>query len=700
MSRLSDDPKVISYTWEELQPRTDAEIAAGVTPVNFRYPELHICRYGARETSAANPTAGFDSRPAFANAALVAAQVAKPVLAPAGHWYISAQVDLTAGLCGDGIESTFIHYPSGAKGFYMVGSSTAFRDTLMLRDFTLVGPLADNLWPADTSPSVEDAITAAYYSYVFVDNVHIRYSRNISLHVTWCGVVSITNYKVEFSGRDGAYISGCNKLVVNGYFAQHTDDDALSFHETPNNTDFTPPSADVVPSVPQSNRAVLISDVMVVDGKGIKSLGAVNTKISNYIGVRVRERGLLVGGYSTTEGLNDPVGVTVENVALYDVIDGAVVLAAGGNNESATYAGIAISSDVPSTGGGATAVPPGQFDAASGAFVLPDSYYYSTNTSDDVPRGGAFFVHLRSCKVYQTLPDTAHYSDWGVGKVWTGAGWVDPVMTGHSRTLPAVQVDNTSSALHDLDIELNAYNVLYGVDLSRIKKAAWTLSNARLRLKVIRCADSAVYLNQYTSGTGGNTIPGLLDISGHFDLDPYFESSNRTASGGWTSLTSGGPYVVNLGDGANMHGLVLHDSVFRNLSSPIQDMGHMASGSMGLMRGNTYVCQPDTSGDHVSTGNKGIGDLASLSNNRFVFEDSDPTSDTYGQSLGAQGIAEFDAMPSSGFYMKGQVVVNRNVTVKGTTAAQYVVTGWKRLTSGDEHTLNTDWVELRSLTGT
>lgn len=57
-------------------------------------------------------------------------------------------------------------------------------------------------------------------------------------------------------------------------------------------------------------------------------------------------------------------------------------------------------------------------------------------------------------------------------------------------------------------------------------------------------------------------------------------------------------------------------------------------------------------------------------------------------------------MPTSGTYAKGDTVLNNNPTVTGAASSQYTVTGWKRMVTGSAHVLNTDWVEMRALTGT
>lgn len=56
-------------------------------------------------------------------------------------------------------------------------------------------------------------------------------------------------------------------------------------------------------------------------------------------------------------------------------------------------------------------------------------------------------------------------------------------------------------------------------------------------------------------------------------------------------------------------------------------------------------------------------------------------------------------MPTSGFYYKGEIVWNDFPSILGTAGSNYIVNGWRRMTSGEGHVLNSDWVEMRTLTG-
>lgn len=58
------------------------------------------------------------------------------------------------------------------------------------------------------------------------------------------------------------------------------------------------------------------------------------------------------------------------------------------------------------------------------------------------------------------------------------------------------------------------------------------------------------------------------------------------------------------------------------------------------------------------------------------------------------------AMPTSGYYVKGDFAYNVDSSVAGSGGSQYAVIGWYRLTTGSNNVLNTDWIAVRATTGT
>jgi hypothetical protein len=65
-----------------------------------------------------------------------------------------------------------------------------------------------------------------------------------------------------------------------------------------------------------------------------------------------------------------------------------------------------------------------------------------------------------------------------------------------------------------------------------------------------------------------------------------------------------------------------------------------------------------------------------------------------------KGVNYATAMPTEGYFQAGEYVENTTPSVTGSGGSQYVINGWRRITTGVANVLNTDWVEDRALTGT
>lgn len=62
-------------------------------------------------------------------------------------------------------------------------------------------------------------------------------------------------------------------------------------------------------------------------------------------------------------------------------------------------------------------------------------------------------------------------------------------------------------------------------------------------------------------------------------------------------------------------------------------------------------------------------------------------------------VFDTNAMPTTGSWKIGDYGNNVSPTELGTVGSKYIVNGWKRLTTGSGNVLNTDWFEMRNLTG-
>lgn len=74
-------------------------------------------------------------------------------------------------------------------------------------------------------------------------------------------------------------------------------------------------------------------------------------------------------------------------------------------------------------------------------------------------------------------------------------------------------------------------------------------------------------------------------------------------------------------------------------------------------------------------------------------------SSPYSLSLGARRIVYGTAMPTAGSWQRDDLVLLLNKAEAGTAGSKYISLGFKRITTGSANVLNTDWLELRCLTG-
>jgi hypothetical protein len=57
------------------------------------------------------------------------------------------------------------------------------------------------------------------------------------------------------------------------------------------------------------------------------------------------------------------------------------------------------------------------------------------------------------------------------------------------------------------------------------------------------------------------------------------------------------------------------------------------------------------------------------------------------------------SVPTTGTWKTGDVVKKSDPVEAGSASSKYVITGWIRVTDGSANALNTDWLEMRVLTG-
>lgn len=189
-----------------------------------------------------------------------------------------------------------------------------------------------------------------------------------------------------------------------------------------------------------------------------------------------------------------------------------------------------------------------------------------------------------------------------------------------------------------------------------------------------------------------NMLSTLFSVRGNsIDLDPLFRHSGHNTDNTWVSNAA--TTAIKCGT-AHLFG-VANDNVFAHCGQIIDAPTRLSWGE-----DNAAIWQPNGgSGLDGSATNRGIRYVPSSIKMIHTIYDGDPTSATF-KNITTQPQIQATAMPSSGVYVYGHVTRANTPTVAGTTPNKYIATGWMRLTTGSGHVLNTDWSEMRALTGT
>jgi hypothetical protein len=199
-----------------------------------------------------------------------------------------------------------------------------------------------------------------------------------------------------------------------------------------------------------------------------------------------------------------------------------------------------------------------------------------------------------------------------------------------------------------------------------------------------------------------------------------------TVSGGTTSLQDDANYVAY---SPTQRIFVGGTRVFPNgtsLTGYNYDLAPQTSGSIyppvafvNNSGGNTALFAPNQAPDGTALGSSGYSALLSflvqgssaigigagaqhlrISNSVVALPQTyyQQTASGWNQAVVANATAS--AMPSSGPWTANTFVRNTSYSVQGGAGSQYIVLGWGRMTTGSGNVLNTDWRELRVLTGT
>lgn len=514
------------------------------------------------------------------------------------------------------------------------------------------------LWGyGDRTQSLGTDSTRLAYVYgsehVWFRNVRGIHSRQMSL--TGYGTVSSSaiDCRVEYSRRDAINLTGGPRALIRGNVIDRCGDDAIAFHL----------SSSVSPGqfVPMQT---LISGNVVTRSFGIKSLGASNAVISGNSLRFVYGYGVYVGA-DGAEGAADSLGVQVTDNSIIDVIHSSLVASSNiGAGIYLTQPQAAASGPIPGLVG---------FGSGSAASIgVPVSNAWSSTGS---PYTGSFGVKVSGNVVMQTIDGVSSFSDVGAGLLWNNAGELDPEMTTNISPAGGSSVYGVHLANGGTRAAIVSDNYLYGCS-SAIKVTAIVAGgNVRINDNMVsRCNVGVDIVSQ-------SLVVGRFVVEGNeFDLDPLFESSERSRAAGqptgaWT-LSSGTTAVMLYT--TNVVGVMAVRNVLSNA------VAVSTGGGTVIYRNNIARCDALGGGVRFASTSerRSFGDTAMI--------DADPRSSTYG-TLRSGGLTAVSAQPSSGYYSVGDFVMNSAAV----PSAGSLTLGWYRLTSGSGHVADTDWATVK-----
>lgn len=564
-------------------------------------------------------------------------------------------------LQGAGMGVTVIQQTvTGVRAFDLPGTSNG--RYLAFTDFTVNGTWQTNQTLGTDS---DRCFAIGGITRVLFQNIECTNSRQMSITCGFGEECTVTGCRIQNSARDCINLSSTKRCIVVSNVIRNGNDDAIAIHQEA--VDGNPP-----------HEGHVIANNQIEDTCGIKLLGASKALIANNILRRVKAYGIYTtpGG---SEGYSDQLAINIIGNIITDIISPNLYVPGGGGSTIAI--GIYLGNSTQGLTAPVVGGTPPQIN-------LPENVYYQSN-SPTAPNTGAQGINIVGNLIYGFTLPAAVYSTWGFGQMFYSSGYVNPDLS--SGWKYSAQGIRFSGAILDANVSDNHF---IGLNTPIVCESTITfIDDITIRNnKFKRFSQSGISFETSVTHYGRVQIE-----SNDFDADPYFEHANRTSpiDGTWNASA----FIPCAIDIVRYLGYVVRGNTFRNLIT----VNHFGAGGTATYSGNTYYMQPDSSASVASSNNsanRGIRepDGFGTPGDILVVEDSNPASTTYGQELGRTFQAA-GSMPTSGSWMAGMFVKNTNITELGSAPNKYTLSGWTRLTTGNANVLNTDWREMRCLTG-
>ena len=590
---------------------------------------------------------------------------------PTGTYYVpnnSTSLSFTGNLTmyGDGMYNSVLFYND---------SVTASR-----RDFissSAAGNIIfDNLcissnWGLDANYAANSQLIELHgtnANNALVTNCRFTNSRFSTLILNNFNSITVNSCVFNDGVGDGCRLTGSQNIVVTNCQFNNINDDSISVHTI--NTDGFPSKADIV-----------IANNKITNGQGIGVLGGKHVSITGNVLTRVQSRGIYVGNstITDTEGVTSVAAVTITGNVITDVFNGSTFSTVSGNGGGYIQIdGFALNN---------SGVGYVTYGNGSGGVVQPYPYLYNNPLTSSTENAGNWFLNIVGNVCARTLGPVAKYSDYGYGVRLGRQGPVDPQILYSSFDNNQIIARNYTNGLNIAD------NVISGGIVTAIYLVGSNAATINYRENV-NITNNIISDISHAASNYGIKIdgPGIVKLSGNnLNLDPYNVQAQRLANGKWSTNVNNCVCIYVNGTGK----IIASNNVFKNtgtiyLGTTPQD---------GIWQKNILICQPADAGYNAN--NIGIGDISwpAQWDANFIIEDGNPSSATFNTVLNVC-LTSSVTLPTTGTYVLGLYVPKLIPVVQGAATSQYVVQGWVRLTTGSAHVLNTDWAEVRTLTGT
>lgn len=473
--------------------------------------------------------------------------------------------------------------------------------------------------------------------------------------------VNVTGCLFRVSQRDAIHATGTKNVLVSGNRFKSIGDDSISLA--------------TVETSGQISEKVIVTENHFEDSQGIYVVSTQLTHVSKNILERPTVRGIQAGrasGAWAASSIPSRFGLVIEGNIVMNVFKRARF---GGTGQDYAYISVVdvISDNVPGTSELPTLnkTPDGTYafgPNGQGGITSPDPYFY---TRDNMLGNLNILVKNNICM--RTLNPTSAYTDYGFGPRYV-------------QSVGPYAGDVVEDDFYGRHYQLKGMlrNVLFEGNISYGAGTPMTIRDY-LDGVIPEAENLVVRGNIFTNFKGeaavdydGNAI--ILAEGNVIDGDPLHRHANRSANGTWTSGTTPAAYRATKGK------IMVKGGMAKNVAAVLTEV---AGGKVAVLSPITIAGDLMSWGDQA--GNRGIRNVPRGVPIDYARTVSDPASTDYGKTTSVTD-RYADAMPTSGYYLEGQVVMRPNPQVVSGTLSQ----GWVRMTTGNAHALGTDWREIRA----